>query len=276
MKKMNEFETIDTSFSEERLNSVSLKTSSKGVLHKWIATINNTRYYIKTGNLRYREFSNTEPVMECIAYEVGNLLGFRCAEYSLSKIHLKESDIWDEQNILVCMSKDFLSKGETFMSMYNVIRHSIDISTSDLYSTIINKYPNLELDLNSMIVFDYIFNNPDRHLKNFGLIYEDGNMKEFSPLFDNGLSLFCGEILDVPLTKLSRMDNCKPFKSRHSQAMKLVKALPKLNLSISDTEIENVFKKYRSYLGEKRYKIMVELFFRRLCDARRLYSILHE
>lgn len=41
-----------------------------------------------------------------------------------------------------------------------------------------------------MIVMDFLINNVDRHLRNFGFIFKYNDIVKFSSLYDHGLSLY--------------------------------------------------------------------------------------
>ena len=53
--------------------------------------------------------------------------------------------------------------------------------------------PEFSEQIRSMLVFDALIYNEDRHFGNFGVLRDNhsGNIIASAPIFDNGLSLFC-------------------------------------------------------------------------------------
>ena len=53
--------------------------------------------------------------------------------------------------------------------------------------------PEFSEQIRSMLVFDALIYNEDRHFGNFGVLRDNhsGNIIAPAPIFDNGLSLFC-------------------------------------------------------------------------------------
>ena len=158
------------------LSHVSLSNTSKGVLCKWNAIIGEDLFYLKTGKLSYGKFSNLEPISECIASEIGKLLGIDVIETLYSDVTLSKSIDYKSQTALISYTKNFLGKGEVFQSM-----HKLESST-DLYNTLRFEYSKYIDDINKMIIFDFIINNNDRHLNNFGFVCDEDSLeiKRFS------------------------------------------------------------------------------------------------
>lgn len=130
-----------------------------------------------------------------------------------------------------------------------------------------------------MIILDYIINNTDRHLNNFGFREEsNGNINGMTKIFDNGNSLYCDlsiddikSILNNPIS-YKRFDKAKPFKSKHSKQIKVIKNLPNIKLDFDGKSIEEIVMDYSEYIGELRAKAIILLMTRRLKDVRELYS----
>lgn len=96
----------------------------------------------------------------------------------------------------------------------------------------------MQKHLDKMLTLDYLIANTDRHMNNFGVI-RDVNTLVFvgiAPIYDSGTSLWH----DVDTNRLSgAMDiESKPFKSKHSKQIGLVKSFEGVDLSRLDG-IEN-------------------------------------
>lgn len=102
-----------------------------------------------------------------------------------------------------CRVKDFLKKGESFISLhrlYMAVYHKVlsdevfsISSVEDRFDFLVTAFKHaahidLREYLSNIIALDMLLLNPDRHFKNLGVIY---NGKEYrqAPVFDNGQSL---------------------------------------------------------------------------------------
>lgn len=118
--------------------------------------------------------------------------------------------------------------------------------------------------------------NIDRHFNNFGYIINGS--KKYCPIFDNGLSLYSDlsseDIININKKPYlnKRFDKCKPFAEKHISQIKLIKNLPKINLSSSNDDFIAIIEEYESYLGAERFKAMCDLLKERLNYVRELYS----
>lgn len=93
---MDELLTLNNIIASDMLKRISLSHTAKGILFKWTTIIYGKKYYYKSGKLSYGIFKSLEPVNECIACKIGKLLGIDCVEYDLEKIHVSESDEYEE------------------------------------------------------------------------------------------------------------------------------------------------------------------------------------
>ena len=107
--------------------------------------------------------------MECIAYEVGQLLGIDVVPYWLEKLYISEDEIID-----VCVSEDyrFLRDIKSVISAnsYLLKDYAGKLSRKERYDRITSISEKVKLDIDKMIVFDYLIDNYDRHLRNFEII----------------------------------------------------------------------------------------------------------
>lgn len=269
-KKFSEDSIEDLDISN--ISSVSLSRTSKGVLYKWIADMDGSICYIKTGRLNYGKFSSLEPISEVIAFELGKLLGLSMVETDYAEITLKDNPKYKSQDILVSYSKNFLEDGEVFLSIYKIHESKFDYNIFSKFS------PQYLDDLNKMLIFDFIINNTDRHLNNFGFICDEDTLeiKRFVPIFDNGSSLL-SDLSDNDLIEMSAKDIddfsiCKPFINNQLQQLKLVKYLPKINLDLSREDICAVVDNFSLDISQKRYSSIVNLVCRRLNYVKQVFS----
>ena len=166
--------------------------------------------------------------------------------------------------LILSSSKWFYN--DEFESFYsaNKLMRILKIPRENLYSKLISDFPQLKGPINNMIVFDYIVNNTDRHLKNFGFIEKDDTLR-FSPLYDNGLAL--GSHLDDEDIEsediedlLLDSDYAKCFETTNRKQLNLVDN-HSLNL---DIDFQDILDKYNIYFTKKRGIFISELLKSRI------------
>lgn len=238
-----------------------INSSSLGVYTKYIREVNGTRYLVKSGRGNNKNISILEPVTECICYELSKLMNISCAEYFLE----------ENNDDVLCVSKWFYDESEESFYSANRIMKILNISKKDLYNSLIQNMPQCKIDIDNMIVFDYIVNNTDRHLKNFGfLINEDG--ERFAPLYDNGLAL--GSDLDEDIIESEELedllmdcDYAKCFDTSNKKQLELVEQCT-LNLNI---DYKTVVLKYSKYFSEKRIDFILNLLNERIEEVKKCF-----
>lgn len=236
-----------------------INSSSLGVYEKYIIIRDNHKYLVKSGRgSAEKESSILEPVTECICYELSKLMGMDCAEYTLEK----------RNGRLVSVSKWFYNEEEERFYSANRLMRILGISRENLYNKLVENFPNIKMNLNNMIIFDYIVNNTDRHLKNFAFLEKDDKLR-FAPIYDNGLSL--GSHLDDDDLINEDMDDllldsyyAKCFESSNKKQLGLV---DKYNLNI-DIDFEQIRDKYKRYFSEKRIDFILKLLTERIKDVK--------
>ena len=128
-------------------------------------------------------FSNSgrEPYCEAYAYQVGKAMELDIVPYHLEK--------WQGKLASVCPA--FTSKAISYMPIGRLV-------TSGGMQAVANFYKNLGADCYdqfcSMVVFDALIANEDRHFGNFGVLIDSTTNQILSPapLFDHGFSLLYG------------------------------------------------------------------------------------
>jgi hypothetical protein len=236
-----------------------INSSSLGVYEKYIVIKDNHKYLVKSGRSDgERESLILEPVTECICYELAKLMGIDCAEYMLEK----------RNGRLVSVSKWFYNEEEERFYSANRLMRILGISRENLYNKLVEAFPQTKMDLNNMIVFDYIVNNTDRHLKNFAFLEKDDKLR-FAPIYDNGLSLGAhldeDDLINEDIDDLLLdSDYAKCFESSNRKQLRLV---DKHSLNI-DIDFKPIVDKYKEYFSEKRVDFIFKLLEERIRDVR--------
>ncbi len=145
----------------------------------------------------------------------------------------------------------------------------LNLTRDDLYNKFIDNIADIQIHIDNMIIFDYIVNNTDRHLKNFGFLINEDKIR-FAPIYDNGLAL--GSHLDdeeIEFEEISDLlldaDYAKCFDTSNKKQLELVK---KCTLNI-DFDYEYIVRKYSKYLSEKRMEFIMELLKERILEVKK-------
>ena len=251
------------------LESIGLSQTSKGVLLKW----NSEDKYYKSGALHYGIFSKTHPVVECICSKIRKKLGLIGVDYKLESIKSKGCEDFEAQEILCCVSDNFLKPDETLITF---AKHYKNYNQKLTYIKLLEDFKEFEEEINQTLMFDFIVNNIDRHFNNFGYIIN--GKRKYCPIFDNGLSLYSDlnleeiKIINKNPYANKRYDKSKPFENKHNSQIKLIKKLPYINLNNTNEEFIQIIHEYEDYLGKERSKAMIKLLEERLDYVRKLYS----
>ncbi|MCD8307104.1 MAG: excisionase [Clostridia bacterium] len=145
----------------------------------------STRWLIKAGSYPGCQ----EPVNECIASAIADLLGIPHVTYSL---------YWHD-GLPYCVCKDFISADTELIPACPILetrKLSPGGTPYKPYDFFIQCCTSLGIPdprpfLDRMIVFDYIIANEDRHYENFGFIRDADTLEWLgpAPLYDSGYSL---------------------------------------------------------------------------------------
>ncbi len=118
-------------------------------------------------------------------------------------------------------------------------------SAKENYELVLHLYAKLTgLDarryLDTMLLFDYLICNEDRHLNNFGILLGDATGAfRFPPLFDNGYALGFMQAEHKPVEQYLYSCKAKPFSTSFSKQLHLVSRLPE-GITLPDTIPESV------------------------------------
>lgn len=242
------------------LSEFSKSSNSKGMLLKWNGVREGKLCIIKSGSLQRGKFSVLEPVSECIVSDLLELLGVSHAINYLDKIYVDKY----KYNLTVNASINFLNEDEVLLSAKKIVRNY----SGDLYDNLVSLFPQFKIDLNNMILVDFLINNIDRHLRNFGIIERYNKPVRFTPLFDHGLSLY-SDVSDNDLVRdtpenWELIDEAKPFCDSHYEQLKLI---DKKYLAVNKVNEEDLFSivcKYKPYLSKYRIECIKYLLSTRL------------
>lgn len=262
--------------------------TSGGVLYKYIErdSEGNPLYIYKSGILNSKRFSNRESIMEYICSEILDYLEIPHATYSLAKSNLSLSSKWISQEILISKSKWFIDENrEIFIHANKIVPNNL-FRKPTAYDEIMALIPEVEEDLNNMILFDFLVNNTDRHFKNFGFVTNtETEETRLSPLYDHGFCLgieYDSEYLSMVLDdeeddidfdleeNLYNSDTSKSFGTSNRSCLSLVKSSNLLK-GKSLEELLNIVDNYSEYLPKNniefakiilttRYEILVERY----------------
>lgn len=171
-------------------NLVTPEITTQGVLGKqWIQEYDGSYLYNKGSS----GGANTgrEPVTEYIASLIAEEIGLPHVQYELIKykgVLCTKCKCFTNYNIgFISMEQMLYRKGYTdirILGLSDIIKVVFDVSEDCAYSLV------------DMFIFDYIIENRDRHINNYGfLIYNNtNNIISLAPIFDNGLSLHYGSM----------------------------------------------------------------------------------
>ena len=132
-----------------------------------------------------------EPYSEYYAAQIADAMGLDPVIYGLSR--------W--KGVLGCTCGLFTDIDTAYIPMAGIIRRQIeDKAPSRIYSVCGEWFKAFDREngtglfdyFASMLVFDSLILNEDRHLGNFGVLRDNhsGNITRNAPIFDNGISLF--------------------------------------------------------------------------------------
>ena len=180
---------------------------------KWIIR-KGGRYLLKVNP----NYHSQQAVNEVIAGKLHERLGWKnYVSYEMGTIHISGREY------PCSLSPMFTSVETEFVSAYQIVAAYKVPNDVSLYEALIRQAVSLGADekevrafLEYMILTDFILTNTDRHLNNFGFIYDprQHRLSGMAPLFDTGNSLFydCdviphgGNLLDIPVNSFSKRE----------------------------------------------------------------------
>lgn len=154
--------------------------STNGTLRKgWRIDSKGNRWLYKGGT---DGFANTglEPYSEFLASQVAEKMQLKSVKYEIEN--------W--KGILSSKCKLFTDIDTSYVPIGRIVRTGGIDAVIKYYKELGEDFYQ---DLASMLVFDAVILNEDRHFGNFGLLRDNktGKILETAPIFDNGISLLC-------------------------------------------------------------------------------------
>ena len=219
---------------------------------KWIIR-KGGRYLLKVNP----NYHSQQAVNEVIAGKLHERLGWKnYVSYEMGTIHISGREY------PCSLSPMFTSADTEFVSAYQIVAAYKVPNDVSLYEALIRQAVSLGADekevrafLEYMILTDFILTNTDRHLNNFGFIYDprQHRLSGMAPLFDTGNSLFYDydviphgrNLLDIPVNSFSKREADQLYYVKSDAGVKLER------LAHFPEEAEALLKEYTD-MTEKR------------------------
>lgn len=159
--------------------STSPELTTNGMLPKGWRLIEGDGIYLYKGGTTGAANTGNEPFSEFYACQIAERMGLTAVHYDLEE--------W--KGILASKCALFTDKDTAFVPIGRVVRAGGLKACMDYYEQLGESFAE---QLRSMLVFDALIYNEDRHFGNFGLLRDNksGRILCPAPIFDNGLSLF--------------------------------------------------------------------------------------
>lgn len=191
-----------------------------------------------------------ESKKEVSASVLGEAFGLSVVQYTRERFILSGREHWG------CYCNSYLKQNERVITAYKILNYfDVNIpqkmSAREYFEIFINCVHNytgldkkhIKMYMLSMLVFDYIIANPDRHLSNIEFIQGEGYFR-FTPLYDHGQSFF-GKDSELTLRELrdkSRKFKTMPFSRNPLSNLIDIEVAKKIAVKFE----ENAIKKYGS------------------------------
>lgn len=159
--------------------STSPELTTNGMLRKAWRFVEGDGIYLYKGGSEGASNAGNEPYSEFYACQIADRMGLECVQYDLEN--------W--KGILASKCKLFTNIDTSFVPVGRILHKATLKTCLDYYQSLGNDFYE---QLCSMLVFDALIYNEDRHFGNFGLLRDNhtGEIIAPAPIFDNGLSLF--------------------------------------------------------------------------------------
>ena len=167
--------------SSDRAFTTSPELTTDGMLPKAWRNINGGIYLYKGGSTGAANAGN-EPYAEFYAAQLANAMGINAVSYDL--------DRW--KGILASTCKLFTDINTAYVPMGRMGQLLHKVTLADTIEFCASKSDDFTAQLKSMLMFDALIRNEDRHFGNFGVLRDNhsGEIIAPAPLFDHGLGLF--------------------------------------------------------------------------------------
>ena len=159
--------------------TTSPELTTNGMLPKAWRFIEGDGIYLYKGGTSGAANTGNEPYSEFYASQIAQAMGLHAVRYELEN--------W--KGILASRCKLFTDIDTAYIPIGRIIREGGLKACLEYYKKLgMEAYE----ELKSMLVFDAVIYNEDRHFGNFGVLRDNhsGSLLGAAPIFDNGLSLF--------------------------------------------------------------------------------------
>lgn len=165
--------------------STSPELTTGGALPKAWRYIDGDGVFLYKGGTTGGANTGKEPFSEYYAFQIAKQMGLNAVEYDLEN--------W--KGLLASKCRLFTDIGTSFVPAYGLVGKDTLKPYIDYYRNLGEEYYE---QLCSMLVFDAVIYNEDRHFGNFGILRDNktGQIISPAPIFDNGLSLFSAAMPD--------------------------------------------------------------------------------
>lgn len=159
--------------------STSPELTTNGTLRKAWRFVDDEGIYLYKGGTEGAANTGNEPYSEYYACQIAEAMGLPCVHYDLEN--------W--KGILASKCRLFTDIDTAFVPIGRFLNKCTLKACLDYYASLGNDFYE---QLCSMLVFDSVIYNEDRHFGNFGVLRDNhtGQIISPAPIFDNGLSLF--------------------------------------------------------------------------------------
>lgn len=159
--------------------TTSPELTTNGMLRKAWRFVDDDGIYLYKGGTEGAANAGNEPYSEYYSCQIAEAMGLPCVQYDLEN--------W--KGILASKCRLFTDIDTSFVPIGRFLNKSTLKECLDYYATLGEDFYE---QLCSMLVFDAVIYNEDRHFGNFGVLRDNhtGNIISPAPIFDNGLSLF--------------------------------------------------------------------------------------
>ena len=162
-----------------RAFTTSPELTTQGMLRKAWRHMEDDGIYLYKGGTEGAANTGKEPYSEYYACQIAEAMGLYAIAYDLEN--------W--KGILASKCKLFTDINTAFVSVGRIVKSGGIKACLDYYEGL---GPHFAEALRSMLIFDAVIYNEDRHFGNFGILVDNhtGAVLTPAPIFDNGLSLF--------------------------------------------------------------------------------------
>lgn len=159
--------------------STSPELTTNGMLRKAWRFVDNDEIYLYKGGTEGAANTGNEPYSEYYTCQIAEAMGLPCVKYDLEN--------W--KGILASKCKLFTNIDTAFVPVGRILKKCTLKECLEYYASLGTDFYE---QLCSMLVFDSVIYNEDRHFGNFGVLRDNhtGQIISPAPIFDNGLSLF--------------------------------------------------------------------------------------